>query len=346
MEKLKICIVGFGWFGKMHYSVYKDMNNVEVIGVCDANENSFSSKQKSLQDEFHKDVSQNKDSLSGNINIYTDVEKMLKELKPDLLDIVVPEDVHIDVALKGIEYGCDLIIEKPMTVNYKDAQKIEMEANKKGVHVYVGQVLRFDDRYRALEEMLQNTTKDEIRHITMERNFQSKSHLVYGRVHPAYSCLAHDIDLTLWLSKNKVKSVSAFANSFLNRTYPDNIVAVLELENGSLATLQNSWHIAQKCPYGFEFSSKIITNKDVFVIKNEPVIHNWSNDTVDYPELFFWPKINGKVKGALRNELEHYVQCALEKIESPILHLSEVVEIIKVANAIEDSINKKEKIIL
>lgn len=44
MEKLKICIVGFGWFGKMHYSVYKDMNNVEVIGVCDANENSFSSK--------------------------------------------------------------------------------------------------------------------------------------------------------------------------------------------------------------------------------------------------------------------------------------------------------------
>ena len=271
---------------------------------------------------------------------------MLKELKPDLLDIVVPEDVHIDVALKGIEYGCDLIIEKPMTVNYKDAQKIEMEANKKGVHVYVGQVLRFDDRYRALEEMLQNTTKDEIRHITMERNFQSKSHLVYGRVHPAYSCLAHDIDLTLWLSKNKVKSVSAFANSFLNRTYPDNIVAVLELENGSLATLQNSWHIAQKCPYGFEFSSKIITNKDVFVIKNEPVIHNWSNDTVDYPELFFWPKINGKVKGALRNELEHYVQCALEKIESPILHLSEVVEIIKVANAIEDSINKKEKIIL
>ena len=117
MEKLKICIVGFGWFGKMHYSVYKDMNNVEVIGVCDANENSFSSKQKSLQDEFHKDVSQNKDSLSGNIKIYTDVEKMLKELKPDLLDIVVPEDVHIDVALKGIEYGCDLIIEKPMTVN-------------------------------------------------------------------------------------------------------------------------------------------------------------------------------------------------------------------------------------
>ena len=48
----------------------------------------------------------------------------------------------------------------------------------------------------------------------------------------------------------------------------------------------------------------------------------------------------------LKNELEHYIECALEKIESPILPLSDVVEIIKVANAIEDSINKKEKIIL
>lgn len=162
MEKLKICIIGFGWFGKMHYSVYKHMKNVEIIGVCDENAASFSSQQKSLQDEFHKDVSQDKDKLSENIKVYTDVEKMLTELKPDLLDIVVPEDVHIDVALKGIEHGCDLIIEKPMTVKYEDAQKIEEEANKKGVHIYVGQVLRFDERYRALEEMLEGTKKEEI----------------------------------------------------------------------------------------------------------------------------------------------------------------------------------------
>ncbi len=344
MDKLKICIVGFGWFGKMHYSVYKDMNNVEVVGVCDVNVESFSSSQKSLQDEFHKDVSHDKDSLDENIKVYTDVRVMLEELKPDLLDIVVPEDKHIDVALIGIEYGCDLIIEKPMTVSYKDAIKIQQEAEKKEIHVYVGQILRFDDRYRALEEMLAQTNKNDIRHITMERNFQSKSHYVYGRVHPAYSCLAHDIDLTLWLSKNKVKSVNAFANSFLDRKYPDNIVAVLELENGSIATIQNTWHVAQKCPYGFEFSTKIFTKDNTFTIKNEPVIHNWSNDTVDYPELFFWPKINGKIKGALKTELEHYVRCGLSKIESPILSLNDVVEIIKVASAIEESINKKQKI--
>ena len=344
MEKLKICIVGFGWFGKMHYSVYKDMDNVEVIGVCDVNMASFDSKQKSLQDEFHKDVSQDKDALGKNVKIYSDVEKMLKELKPDLLDVVVPEDKHIDVALVGIAHGCNLIIEKPMTVSYKDAVKIQEEANKKGVHVYVGQVLRFDDRYRALEEMLADTDKDDIRHLTLERNFQSKSHYVYGRVHPAYSCLAHDIDLTLWLSKNKVKSVNAFANNFIGRTYPDNIVAVLELENGAFSTIQNSWHVAQKCPYGFEFITKIFTKDNTFTVKNEPVIHNWSNQSVDYPEFFFWPKINGKIKGALRTELEHYVECGLKNIESPILPLADVVEIIKVANAIEDSINQKKKI--
>lgn len=344
MNKLKVCIVGFGWFGKMHYSVYKDMQNVEVIGVCDVNTMAFEAKGTSLQDEFHKDVSHDKDELDANIKIYSDLEKMLIELKPDLLDIVVPEDKHIDAALLGIKYGCNLIIEKPMTVSYKDALKIQEEANKKGINVYVGQVLRFDDRYRALEEMLSNTNKEDVRHMTLERNFQSKSHYVYGRVHPAYSCLAHDIDLTLWLSKNKVKSVNAYANNFIGRTYPDNIVAVLELENGAFATIQNTWHVATKCPYGFEFSTKIFTKDNTFTIRNEPVIHNWANETVDYAEMFFWPKINGKIKGALKNELEHYVECGLKNIESPILPLKDVVEIIKIANAIEDSINKKEKI--
>ena len=344
MKKLSICIAGFGWFGKMHYSIYKEMDNVEVKGVCDLNENAFLNNTKSVQDEFHKDVSKNKDMLDESVKRYTDLEEMLRDLEPDVLDVVVPEDLHIDVALTGIKYGCDLIVEKPLTVKYSDALKIQEEATKKGVNVYTGQVLRFDDRYRGLADMMKSTKKDMIRHISMERNFQKKSHYVYGRVHPAYSCLAHDIDLTLWLSKNKVVSVNAYANNFIGRTHPDNIVAVLELENGAFATLQNSWHIAEKCPYGFEFSTKIITSENTFTIRNEPVIHNWSNYTVDYPELFFWPKIDGKTCGALKSELAHYVDCAIKKVSSPILSLDDAVSVIKVANAIEDSISKGKKI--
>ena len=80
------------------------MENVEVVGVCDVNLASFSSEQKSLQDEFHKDVSHKKDELAESIKVYSDTEKMLEELNPDLLDIVVPEDKHIDVALVGIKH--------------------------------------------------------------------------------------------------------------------------------------------------------------------------------------------------------------------------------------------------
>lgn len=341
--KTKIAIAGYGWFGKMHHKVYMAMEDVEIVGIFDVNEDSFNMEKKSAQDAFHKDM-KSVSPENKNTRFFTNLEQMLAETRPDILDIVVPENIHINIALVGLKYKCHLVIEKPMTVNYSDAKNIFDKARQNDLQVYVGHVLRFDARYAALAHMLSDVDGKDIRHISMERNFQSKSHYVYGRVHPAYSACIHDVDIIRWMSKSKVTEVSAFANYYLNREYPDVIVAILKLESGALCTIQNVWHISESCPYGFEFSSKFITKEDTFMIRNEPVISKWGKEVVEYPEMFFWPQINGKVVGALKDELTHYIYCAKKNIESPILPNSEVLDSMKIADSIVQSINTKQTI--
>lgn len=344
-KKLNIAIVGFGWFGKQHFKVYEKLNNVKITAICDVNINNIG-KTKSLQDEFHKDVSK-EDSLDlQNVNLYDNITDMLNKEEIDLVDITAIEVEHYNLAKEALLKGKNVIIEKPMTINYSDAKELYDIAIENNLIFYVGNVLRFDNRYQALNDLLKFKTKEDIRHLSLERNFQSKSHYVYGRVNPAYSACVHDIDLTLWLSKSTVKSVYAYGNHFMNRENPDTIVCILELENGAVATIQNIWHINENCPYGFEFSTKLLFDDGTYTIKNEPVLHCWTNKGVEYPEMFFWPTIDGAINGALVKELTHYVDCALNRIESNILTMEKAIESIRIANAIEISLKEKRKVIL
>ena len=72
----------------------------------------------------------------------------------------------------------------------------------------------------------------------------------------------------------------------------------------------------------------------------------WADDGVENPELFFWPTIEGKVRGALSEELEHYVSCAVKNKESEKLKMTEAIESIRIANALELSLAQKREVFL
>lgn len=342
-SKLKVAIVGFGWFGKQHYSVYKSMPDVEVVSICDTNNNAFSYSHN-VQDEFHKNISSTNNNNAITAKLYTDIVDMLKHEQIDLLDITAIESEHYTLAMLGLDAGCHLLVEKPLTINYDHSLRLYETALRKNLYFYTGNVLRFDSRYRALSNILSNIdVTQNLRHMSLERNFQVKSHYTYGRVHPAYSACVHDIDLTLWLSHQNVTSVTAYGRNFLNRTYPDSLVALLELQNGALACIQNVWHISNKCPYGFEFSTKLMTNHNYYQIRNEPVIHCWHDSGVEYPEMFFWPTIDSHISGALKDEITHYVACAKQSIESPVLSMKDSIRSIQVASSMVESLTNKNK---
>jgi len=117
----KYAIVGTGNRGILSYAVpmaeeYRDC--VQIVGACDINR-----KRAELVSEFtHLDIP-----------AYTDFDLMLKETQPDVVIVTTKDCAHAEYIIKALEFGCDVISEKPMTTTDEMCARI-IEAERRTGH--------------------------------------------------------------------------------------------------------------------------------------------------------------------------------------------------------------------
>jgi predicted dehydrogenase len=96
--------------------VIKEFEGIaEFVGLCDINPGR---------------VQTAKQFMDLNCPTYTDFDKMMKETKPDMLIVTTVDGTHNEFIVKGMEYGADIITEKPMTTDETKCQQI-LDAEKK-----------------------------------------------------------------------------------------------------------------------------------------------------------------------------------------------------------------------
>lgn len=331
---MKVGIVGLGGFGKLHYNTIGSMRGIEVTAVCDKN--------KELLNDF-------------DCKTFNDYEQMLKS-DIDAVDIVVDETLHHEFAKRALEEGKDVFLEKPMALTGEEARDLEKTALEQNRVLLVGMILRFDARHALLYKRIREGKIGEIRHIYCRRNFTISGHNKYGRVNPFLTGAIHDIDLIIWMSGEKVKKGYAAMKSYYDRKHPDALTAHMELESGCTAMVENIWHLPENNPYGFEFQLEIIGSKETVKIGNQPDFDLWSIDNksrhkeleidvernVENPEMFFSNNVHDSYGGALRKELEHFVNCCEQGRQSEIIKLDETRYGVEVANKLIESGKKGE----
>ena len=263
------------------------------------------------------------------------LSEMLENADIDLLDIVVDEAAHFTVAKEALERGLDVIVEKPFVLNYSHALELKRLAEQKNANIFVGHILRFDSRMKYLKDQIDSGAIGNIRYMSFKRNFQPSAHNVYGRVNPFYSGMIHDIDLSIWFLKHKPTEFYSSVSYLLKRPTPDVLVAMLGFPNGVRSRLENIWHVSRTCPYGFENEIDVYGSKSTIRVSNTPVVEIWGENKMEVPDMFFWPYIAGKRVGALHDMLEHYLECAKNKVGSPVLPIDDIVETIRIAETLE-----------
>jgi myo-inositol 2-dehydrogenase / D-chiro-inositol 1-dehydrogenase len=133
MGKIKIGIIGCGWFGNFHYDNLMKIQDVEVVGIAGSN--------KSKLEEFGK--------KAKGVKLYNDYNLMIREEKElDAVIIAVPPDKHGDMEIIAANRGIHIYTEKPMALSLNKAKEIETVINKSGVISSVG----FQERYNPLIE--------------------------------------------------------------------------------------------------------------------------------------------------------------------------------------------------
>lgn len=140
--KKKVAMVGTGGrgIGMWGKPVIKEFGSmIEFVGLCDINPGRVETAKKALQ-------------LS--CPTYTSLDKMLQETKPDLLIVTTVDGTHHEQIIKGMEYGADIITEKPMTIDEKKCQAILNAEKKTGKKVMVTFNYRYSPHRQKIYELL------------------------------------------------------------------------------------------------------------------------------------------------------------------------------------------------
>jgi predicted dehydrogenase len=125
---------------------------------------------------------------------------------PDVVFITNPSSKHMEVALKAIEYGCDLFIEKPLSHNLNDVDLLrKLAANKQSV-VMVGYQTRFHPCYKLVKAILTDGEYGSVVSAGFEWGTYLPSHHPYEDYRKGYAAtkdlgggailgLSHEIDM-------------------------------------------------------------------------------------------------------------------------------------------------------
>jgi predicted dehydrogenase len=125
-SKKRYAHVGFGGRSVMYTKAVVEQfkDDCEMVGLCDRNEGRLKIAQKRVVDEFG----------GPELPIYadTDFDKMIAETKPDVVIVTTMDRFHDEYVCRAMELGCDVITEKPMTIDEKRCQRIVDTQKKTG----------------------------------------------------------------------------------------------------------------------------------------------------------------------------------------------------------------------
>lgn len=208
-EKLKIAVIGVGHLGRNHARVFSELDEVELIGIMDTDPD----RALSVANELGTKVISSTEGV-------------------DAVSIATPTISHFDIASEYIEKGVHVFVEKPMTKNLEQADKLVNLARKKNVILQVGHIERFNPVMIAMEPHIQNLRFIEAHRLGL---FTPRS-LDIGVV---MDLMIHDIDLVLSMVPSPVKSVSAMGVRLIT-PYEDLANARIIFENGCTANVTAS----------------------------------------------------------------------------------------------------------
>ncbi len=125
--KLKMAMVGCGGIVEAHLKALADFPDVQVVAVVDSNP----ARLEVMKEKY------------GITKLYSDWNQMLKEIKPDAVNICTPNGMHAPVAIDASNAGCHVITEKPMAMNPDECQRMIDAAAKANKKLVTGFQYRF-----------------------------------------------------------------------------------------------------------------------------------------------------------------------------------------------------------
>ncbi|GAA4425482.1 Gfo/Idh/MocA family oxidoreductase [Pontibacter saemangeumensis] len=231
-EPLRILVVGCGNMGAAHAWAYHTLGGFEICGLV-----STGSSKEALNEK-----------LGGGYPLFQDFEAALNATQPAAVCISTYPDTHEQFAVRALEQGCHVFIEKPLADTVSGAERVAEAARKAGKKLVVGYILRHHPSWERFIQLSQELGKP----LVMRMNLNQQSHGYMWTVHrnlmkslsPIVDCGVHYIDVMCQMTRSKPVQVSAIGARLTEEIPEGNYnygQLQIRFEDGSVGWYEAGW---------------------------------------------------------------------------------------------------------
>ena len=229
MAKKRVLVVGLGNMGMSHALAYARIPGFEVVGVC----------------ERRIDKRKLPDALQG-AKKFSSFETALAELKPDVVSINTLPDTHADFAIKAMEAGAHVFVEKPLADTVANAEKVVETAKRTGRKLVIGYILRHHPSWVKFIEIAQKLGTPLVFRMNLNQQSNGETWEWHKRLMdsfpPIVDCGVHYVDVMCQMTKAKPVKVHAIGARLSNEVAKQNYgMLQVSFDDGSVGWYEAGW---------------------------------------------------------------------------------------------------------
>jgi predicted dehydrogenase len=308
MNKIKVAVVGIGYLGEFHAEKYKNNKNADLIALVDTDR-------------------QRREEVSAKLGIksYGNIKDVVD--KVDAVSIVVPTDMHYEVADYFIKNNKHILIEKPFASNVAEAEKLEEKARDKDIILQIGHLERFNKAFSKLKDKVNNP-------LFIECNRISPFKIRGTEVNVVMDLMIHDLDIVMSLNKSNIKSIKASGASVLTDT-TDIANARVEFENGCVCNLSAS-RISDK----IERKMRVFQKNSYFSLDYQACkLDSYKKIVIEENKKIEKTRDTFSENDPLNEEIKSFINCIKEN-KKPLVDAVDGIKALKYAITISNLIKK------
>ncbi|MBQ4145051.1 MAG: Gfo/Idh/MocA family oxidoreductase [Clostridia bacterium] len=298
---MKIGLVGIGGMGFVHFNSYKNIEDAQLVAVCDVDVETLNQKTEGFD-----------------LNRYTDLDEMLANEELDMVDICTPTYLHMEQVLKALDKGVNVLCEKPMAMNSQETKIILDKVEETGKLYMVAHVIRFMANYKYLKSLIDTKKYGKLIRLDAKRissiprwswenwfQDEKKSGLV------VHDMVIHDIDFiqyTLGMPKDIV-------GAYYTLEGENNYGAATYLYDGFSASVETGWYNAEM-PFMVEFFA--VFENGYLSLKDGKLVECGEEIDLEKSEVIEETEINVSSADGYTEEIRYFMDC-IKKGEKPQL---------------------------
>jgi predicted dehydrogenase len=232
-QPLRVLVVGCGNMGGSHARAYQRIQEFQIVGLV--------SRKPDSREALNR-------SLGGGFALFSDFETALEAVQPDVVSINTYPETHAEYAIRALQAGAHVFLEKPVATTVEDCKRVLQAADESHRKLVVGYILRHHPSWAKFIEIARSLGKPLVMRMNLNQQSDGQAWLTHKNLmrsaSPIVDCGVHYVDVMCQMTGAAPLRVSAIGARLSDDIAPEMYnygQLQVVFEDGSVGWYEAGW---------------------------------------------------------------------------------------------------------